>query len=859
MRVWRRMRAGLSREEALRQARLKLGGLDKTKEECRDALGVSVVESLIQDVRFGLRMLRKNPGFTAVVVLSLGLGIGANTAIFSVIDTVLLSPLHAREASRIVIFQNTSATGASSTFASEANFNLWREQTGSFEDVAGYEDRPVNLTGVDQPEQVQAEEVTTNYFRLFGFPLARGRTFSPDELLPNGRRTAIISYGLWRSEFGSDSHVLGRTMSLEGSAYQIVGIMPPIHTESPEPVDVWIPFQIDPDSSNQVHYGLFTVAGRLKPGVTLDRANAQLQLAADEFRRKFPFGLFGPKDGFKVQPMRDVLVGDVRSSLWILAGAVSLLLLIACANIASLLMIRNCGRIREIAIRASLGAGRGRIIGQMLVESVLLSFTGGVLGLVLGFAGIRALLAVNPGNIPRIGEHGSAVSLDWHILVFTGTISLLTGILFGVVPALQSSRADLGAALKPGTVTFRHGIRQTTFRSGLVITEVGLAVVLLSGAGLLIRTLMSLRAVNPGIDTHNVLTVHMTLSNPPITNAAVLTSFVRNGTERLNRIPGVELSAAAGSLPLGPLNNLPFDVIGRPLTGKFHGRAHEVTISSDYFQVFKIPILRGRAFTDRDESGTPAVAIINEAMARRFWPGADPLKDSIIMAKGISPALDDAPRQIIGIARDVHDDALAIPPYPTVYIPMSQLTDGRAAGIALFWIVRTRAEPFAFSFAVQKELRQVSAGLPLGSVHSMDELAGQSISRQRFNMLLLTMFGILALILAATGVYGLVAYSVQQRTQEIGIRVALGAQRSEILRLMFATGGKLIAIGLGVGIVGALAVTRVIASLLFGVRPTDAITFASAMLLLGVVALLACYIPARRAMRVDPMVALRHE
>jgi putative ABC transport system permease protein len=847
------------RSFARRLAQVQLGGVEQVKETVRAARTGAWLETLFQDVHFGSRMLRKNPGFTVMAVLTLALGIGANTAIFSVINTVLLSPVRAREANRIVIFKNTTAAGASGTFASEANFNIWREQTTSFEDVAGYEDNVMNLTGVDQPEQVQAEKVTANYFRLFGFPLAQGRTFSPDELLPNGRRTAIISYGLWRSEFGSDSHVIGRTMSLEGNAYEIVGIMSPIQTESAEPVDVWIPFQIDPDSGDQVHSRAFTVAGRLSSGVALDAANAQLQLAADEFRRKYPTSLFGPKDGFKVEPMRDVLVGEVRSSLWVLGGAVGLLLLIACANIASLLMVRAGGRIREFAIRTSLGAGRGRVVRQMLTESILLSFMGGVLGLVLGFLGIRVLLAINPGNIPRIGEHGSAVSLDWRVFAFTAITSLIVGILFGAFPALQSSRTDLGTALKPGAVVFHHGLRHATFRSILVISEIGLAVVLLTGAGLLIRTLMSLRAVDPGIDIHNVLTVHMIPSNPPIANAPALTSFVRNGTERLNRLPGVELSACAGSLPLSPQNNFPFDVIGRPLTGKFHGRAHEVTVSSDYFRVFQIPILRGRAFTDLDENGTPSIAIINEAMARQFWPGADPLKDSIIVAKGISPLLDDAPRQIIGISGDVHDDALAFAPYPTVYIPMSQLTDRRAVTAGLYWIVRTRSEPFALSSVIQNELRQASAGLPLGGVHSMDELLGQSISRQWFNMLLLTMFGVLALILAATGIYGLLAYSVQQRTQEIGIRVALGAQRSEILRLVFATGGKLVASGLGVGIVGALAITRVIASLLFGVRPTDAITFVSAMLLLSSVALLACYIPARRALKVDPMAALKYE
>jgi putative ABC transport system permease protein len=855
------LRAEMTPEQARRQALLKLGGIEQTEENYRDQRGLPWVETLLQDIRFGLRTLRKNPGFTVVAVLTLALGIGANTAIFSVINTVLLSPLHARDATRIVVFLNTSAAGYSSPFASEAKFNLWREQTSAFEDVAGYEDSVTNLTGVNQPEQVQTEKVTANYFRLFGFPLAQGRTFSADELLPYGRHTAVISYGLWRSEFGSDPHVLGRTMSLEGSVYTIAGIMAPVQTESAEPIDVWVPFQIDPNSTDQVHYGGFTVAGRLKSGVTLEMANTELQLAADEFRRKFPGGIgnVGPNDGFRAQPMKEALVGDVRSSLVVLGGAVGLLLLIACANVASLLLVQASGRRREIAIRASLGASRSRIARQMFVESMFLSVTAGVVGLAFGFVGIRTLLALNPGNIPRIGEHGSAVTLDWRVLLFTGISSVLTGILFGVIPAIQSSRADPGAVLNASAGSFSHSGRQTKARSLLVITEIGLAVVLLTGAGLLIRTLASLRSVNPGIDAHNVLTIRMMVSNPPIANASALTTFVRNGTERLDRLPGIELSASAGSLPLGPQSNLPFNVLGRPLNGRFHGRAHEVTISAEYFKVFKIPVLHGRAFTDSDETGTPNVAIINEAMAGQFWLGADPLKDSIIMAKGISPLLDDSPRQIVGIVDNVHDDALPIPPYPTVYIPMAQLSDHRAARVNLFWLVRTRAEPLALSSAVQNELRQASAGLPLGSVHSMDELVGQSISRQEFNMLLLTIFGCLALALAAIGIYGLVAYSVQQRTREIGIRVALGAQRSEILRLILVNGSQLIVSGMVIGILGALAVTRLIASLLFGVTPRDAVTFIGAAVFLGPVALFACYIPARRAMRVDPMVALRYE
>jgi len=856
------LRAGMTPEEARRQALLQLGGLEQTKESYRDRRSLPWLETLLQDVRFGLRMLRKNPGFTAVAILTLALGIGANTAIFSVVNTVLLSPLDSPDAGRIVVFLDTSAAGRSNSFASDAKFNLWREQTGAFQDVSGYKYSVMNLTGVDRPEQIQVEQVSADYFRLFGFPLAQGRTFSPDELLPNGRETAILSNGLWRSEFGGDPHVLGRTISLGGRPYEVIGILAPVHTESDQPIDVWVPLQIDPNSADQVHFANFTVAGRLKSGITLDIAKAQLQLAADEFRRKYPGGLgnVGPRDGFSVQSMKDELVGDVRSSLLILAGAVTLVLLIACANVASLLLARASGRRREIAIRASLGAGRSRIMRQMLVEGMLLAVAGGALGLAFGIGGIRALLAANPGNIPRIGEHGSAVTPDWHVFAFTAVISLLTGILFGLLPAFQSSRVDLATDLKGSAGAFGMGFRQNRIRSLLVIGEMGVAVVLLAGAGLLIRTFISLRSVDPGIDVDRVLTVQMILSNPPIGSAAALSAFLRNGIAGLDRVPGVESSAAAGGLPLGPHSNLQFTIIGRPLKSRFHGRADWFDVSPGYFAALEIPVLRGRAFTDGDVSGAPNVAIINRAMARQFWPHADPLKDSIVIAKGISPMLDDPPRQIVGIVGDVRNDALPIPSYPAMYIPMGQMSDRRAAaGRSLIWIVRTRIEPYALSPAIQTELRQISEGMPLGSAHSMNDLVAKSISRQDFDMLVLTIFGCSALILAAIGIYGLMAYSVEQRKQEIGIRMALGAEPKHVRRMILFEGGALTLAGIFAGVAASLALTRFMASLLYGVKPWDPIAFGSVIVLLGSIAVLAAYIPARRAMRVDPMVALRYE
>jgi putative ABC transport system permease protein len=819
------------------------------------------VGNLWHDLKHSLRSLFKNPGFTIAAVAALALGIGTNTAIFTVVNTVLLKPLTYPDADRIVQFLLTSPDGKGAA-ASPTKFNNWREQTSVLQDVAAYDfgGPGFNLTG-DRPEQVHGIHVSEGYFRLFGAPVMLGRTFTPQEDSPNGGKVVVISYGLWQRKFGGNPKIVGTALSLGNEPYTIVGVLGQSFVTDPD-ADIWIPFQIDPNSTNQGHF--FLAAGRLKPGVTVAQANAQMKVAADQFRRRYPQGAMGPNEGFAVEPIRDTIVSGVRQSLFVLLGAVSLVLLIACANVANLLLVRAAGRKREFAIRVSMGATRGRIIRQLLVESTLLAVTGGILGSILGYIGVRALLALSPGNIPRIGEHGAGVTIDWRVLAFTLGVSLLTGILFGLFPAIGASRPDLNSTLKESSNRAGTGFRQSKARSLLVICEVSLALVLLIGAALLIRTFLALRGVNPGFNPHNVLTMQMSLTGDRFQKTAGVAQLARDGRERINAIPGVEASASTCCLPLEGGFGLPFNVVGRPL-GKepYTGGAGWMNTSPGYFDVFKIPILRGRDFKDSDITGAPGVVLINEAMAKAFWPKENPVGQQIIIGKGVGPQFEEPARQIIGIVGDIRDGGLNRDPRPLMIIPQAQVPDGMTALNAnigpVTWLVRTHTDPHQFMTSVPEQLRQASGGLPVARVRSMEEVVVHSTAREDFNMLLLTIFGASALILAAIGIYGLMAYTVQQRTQEMGIRMALGADRSRIRNLVVWQGMQLALAGAVIGIAAAFGLTRLIASFLFGVKPYDPIVFVTVPLILTAVALFAVWLPATRASKLDPMESLRVE
>ena len=822
-----------------------------------------MIESFVQDLRQSMRMFWQSRGFTAAAVAALALGIGANTAIFSVVNAVLLKPVPFPDPDRLVMLQVTSPQGVNGG-GSPAKFMHYREQSQVLRDVAAFNTGVVNFAGGAFPEQLRSGRVTADFFRLFGAPVLRGRTFSPDEDRPDGDKVVVLSYGVWVRRFDSDPDVVGKTISLSGNPHTVIGIIDPsvdFQELAPDP-EVWLAFQFDPNTKDQGHY--FRVAARLAPDVSLEQANARLALSAKEYTTKFPNTL-GQGAVFAAVPMREALVTNVRSSLLVLVGAVSFVLLIACANVANLLLVRATGRRREIAVRAAIGAGRGRIMRQLLTESVVLSLAGGVLGTILGIIGIRALLTVNTAGLPRIGQDGSLVGLDWRVLLFTIGVSLGTGILFGLIPAVQGSRADLSSTLKESAGRSGTGFRQNKARSLLVVIEVALALILLIGSALLIRTAVALGRVDPGFDARNVLTMRMSLTGPRFLKSEGVEQMVRDGVERLRSVPGVVAASATCCVPLQGGYGLPFVVVGRPLPpdGPYHGGGSWVTISPGYFDVFKIPVKRGRAFSDRDTQTTPGVVIINETMARRFWEKGDPLNDQLVIGRGVMREFAAEPdRQIIGIVGDVRNGGLNNDPGPMMYIPQAQVPDAANAlnvGLTpISWVVRTQVEPRSVSDAVQEQLRQAS-GLPVSNVRTMSDVVSTSTSRQQFNMWLMTVFGGSALLLAAIGIYGLMAYSVEQRTQEIGIRLALGAPATSVKNMIVRQGMTLTLVGVVVGVGSAYLLSRFVSSFLFGVTATDPLIFVAVPLVLSTVALLAVWLPARRASRIDPIIALRAE
>ena len=822
------------------------------------------METFFRDLRQSLRMFAQSPAFTLAAVAALTLGIGANTAIFSVVNAVLLKPVAIQDPDRVVVFMNVSPRGRGAG-ASPAKFVHYRQQDQVVQDVAAFNIGVMNFTGSGFPEQLRSGRVSADFFKLTAPPMIQGRAFLPEEDRPNGPRVAILSKRLWETRFNSDPNLTGKSISLGGEPYTIVGVLGDFDfREFGLTPQVWTLFQFAPNTTDQLHY--FQVIGRLKPGVTLQQADSRLSASAVDYRQKFPN--FGPQNSFGVRPIRDVIVGDqTRQSLLIYGGAVSLVLLIACANVANLLLVRATGRRREIAIRAAIGGSRRRIIRQLLTESVVLSLAGGLLGLFVGWAGIRALLSVNTAGLPRVGENGANVGLDWMVVAFTVGVSLATGLIFGLIPALQSSKTDLTTTLKESAGRSGTGFRQNKVRSALVVIEVALALVLLIGSALLIRTAVALGRVDPGFDTHNVLTLKMSLKGVQYEKAEAVEQVVRNGVEKLRAIPGVENASATCCVPLEGGYGLPFRIVGRPLgadaQGPFHGGGGWMTVSPGYFEVFKIPVRKGRTFNERDTSASAPVVLINEAMARQYWPNADPLADRIVIGKGgMREFATEGDRQIIGVIADIKSNGLDTEPQPQMWIPQAQVPDAANAlnvGLTpISWIIRTQLAPQSLSQTIQEQLQQAT-GLPVTDVRSMDEIAARSVSRQKFNMWVMTVFGGCALLLAAIGIYGLMAYSVEQRTQEIGIRLALGAQASQVRKMVVSQGMILALVGVAIGLGAAFGLARLITTFLYGVTAKDPLVFVGVPILLSAVAFFAVYLPARRASKVDPLIALRYE
>ena len=820
---------------------------------------------MMRDLRYALRMLRKSPGFTAIAVAALALGIGANTAIFTVIDRVLLRPLPYRDAGRLVILLRKYPDGNSGSSVSIPKFNVWKTATG-IENASAYDfvGSGMNLSSSGLPEQVKTIHVSENYFRLFAANPILGRTFTHEEDTPNGPKAAVIGNGLWKRRFGGDPGLLGRSMPLNGEPYTVIGIMGADYESDPK-ADVFIPLQPDPNSTNQGHY--LVMGARMKPGVTLPQLNAEMKLVGDKFRRLYPEWM-DKTESAGAMTMREYETGQVKGTLWILLGAVGFVLLIACANVANLLLARAAGRSKEIAVRLAIGAGRKHILRQLLTESVLLATVGGLAGVFLGTVGLRVLLSFAPSDLPRMpeAEHLSALALlDGRILLFTLGVSGLTGILFGLVPALQVSRPDLNRALREGGARTTGGARRQLTRSVLVVAEIALSLVLLIGAALLIRTFVALNNVKPGFDTANVLTMKTSLAGVKYDTAVKMETLIRNMQEHFESLPGVEAAAYAILLPMENNMDLPFSIVGHspPNGERYRGDEQYRLIGAHYFQALGIPLRRGRVFDDADSSRGAPVVLLNEAFAKKYWPKEDPLGQSLLIGHGLGPEFEDKPRLVVGIVGNVRDRGLDQDLSPVYYVPEAQAPDGLVALgnriVASSWVLRTRGNPSTLAGGVQREMLRVDPQLPVAQVYSMARVVAKSTARQNFNMLLLGIFAGVALLLAAVGIYGVMAYTVEQRTAEIGIRVALGARQMQMLGLIMRHGLLLAGIGVAIGAGAAYGLTRLLAHLLFGVTASDPATFIVVSTILTTVALLACFIPARRAARVDPIVALRCE
>jgi predicted permease len=818
------------------------------------------------DLKYALRMLRSSPGFTSVAVAALALGIAANTAIFTVINAVLLHTLPFPEPDRIMRLARLFPQNNVGTSNSIPKYMVWRNnQVFDAMTLYGEGGPGANLGTGDRPEQVRLLRASDGYFRVFGVSPQFGRVYTPEEDLPNGPKVAVLTYGLWLSHFGGEHSMIGKTILLNGEPHTVLGVLQKGFQPDP-PADIFLPLQADPNSTNQGHY--LRAAGRLKPGISVAAARAEMKVVGERFRALHSKWM-DRNESVAVTPLQESVVGDVRKPLLILLGAVTFVLLIACANVANLLLARAAVRQKEMALRVAVGANRGRIIRQLLTESVLLAGMGGVLGFALGIAGVRGLLLLAPGNIPLLtgqnGLHTPIPLLDWRVALFTFAVVLLTGIVFGLYPALQTSNPDLASTLKEAGGRSGVSRRQHRARAALVIAEIAMALVLLTGAALLIRTFIGLRSVNPGFDPHHVLTMETSMSGPAYATTASVDRFVTQVTRRIELLPGVEASAAAIMLPVQCCIDLPLQIPGKPLKEgqQFHGDEQWRSSSVHYFQVLRIPLLRGRAFRETDTANAVRVVVINDAFAKKYWPKEDAIGQVMVIGKGLGPEFEDAPRQVIGIVGNVREAGLERGEVPVMYLPQGQVPEGitslAASVVPLSWAIRTNGDSGSIRRAIEREVRAVDAMMPVAHEQTMEQIVGDSLARQDFNMVLLTVFAASALLLAAIGIYGLMAYTVQQRTQEIGIRMALGARRPDMLKLVMAQGMRLALGGLLLGLALSYALMGLLRSMLFGVAATDPVTFGAVAALLALVAVAATFLPARRASSVEPVEALRYQ
>jgi putative ABC transport system permease protein len=810
------------------------------------------MNSLLKDLRYGLRMLAKNPGSTLVAVLALALGIGANSAIFSVVNAVLLRPLRYRDPAHLVVIWETKLSkGISQEFVSPPDYRDWLEQQRVFDQVAALRAQPAVLTGGQLPERVETALVSPSAFELLGAKAALGRTFFSAEDQPGRNRVAVLSYGLWQRRFGADSGILGKTVIVDGNSFTVVGVTPRDFRLLDTPSELWMPYTLDAKELSQRGFHTLRVIGHLKSGVSPEQASAEMRSIAGRIEQQYADTNSGWST--KIVGLRDQLVGDIGPTLWTLLGAVVFVLLIACANVANLLLARAGSREKEIALRTALGANPGRLVRQLLTESVLLGLAGGLVGLALAAWGVSLLEQFGPSNLPRLEE----VTIDWRVLAFTLSMSVLTGIVFGLAPALSSVRSDLNSILKTSGRGTTGGRSRARWRNALVVSEVASCVVLLAGAGLLIRSFARLESVNPGFRPDHVLTMQIALPETRYSGQKIAL-FYQQLVERLHSLAGVQYAGIARNLPLsGSDASLNFVIENRPVASSAEqSRAKYRAASADYFAALGIPLVRGRYFDRTDGDKTPGVVIVNNTMARRFWPGDDPV------GKRMKAGFDGSQWcTIVGIVGDVKHTGLDAETNAEMYYHYRQIPPelmGFVEG-TMTLVLRTQVEPNSMVAAVRGEVQKLDADLAVFNVKSMQDLVGGSLAQPRFRTLLLGVFAAVALILAATGLYGVIAYAVTQRTNELGVRMALGAQKSDVLKLVVGEGAQLAALGIGIGLVVAFPLMRIISRLLFGVNAADPVTFGATTLVILLVTVAASYLPALRAIKVDPVVALRSE
>ena len=796
---------------------------------------------LWQDLRYGARMSLKNPGFTLIAALTLALGIGANTAIFSVVNAVLLRPLPFKEPERLVMVWNrgAEAAGGDRTPLAVADLLDWRAQSRSFAEIEAFQNTIYNYTGGDSPERVQAAVVTAKFFSMLGALPSLGRAFSPDEERPGAQRVVLLSDGFWRKHFAADPQVVGRAIKLSGDSFTVIGVMPAALDFPNKDVELWTALQLQQPTRRGPYF--LTGAARLKPGVSLDQARAE---ALNTFKSSFE----GKLD-LNVLPVNDFIVGNVRLALLVLLGAVTLVLLIAAVNVANLTLARSATRVKEISIRAALGASRVRIIRQLLTESLLLAVAGGMLGALWATWGVKLLLKMAPESIPRLGQIG----IDGRALGWTALVSLLTGALFGLAPAWQGSRLSLNETLKEGGRSGTDSPGKRRWRGLLVVSELALAVMLLIGAGLLVKSFRRLQQVDPGVDTDRVLTMQLALRGPQYADPQQVAEFYARLLERVQGLPGARAAAASNSLPPNSVEfSDDFTIEGRPAAPNQPPLiAYMIRVSVDYFRAFGIPLRSGRYFNAADSRDAQRVAIINETLARRFFPNEDPIGKRINTGDERQPSI----WQIAGVVGDVKYTGLAGETQPAMYQPLVQATTGN-----VFLSVKTEAaDPLVLTAAVRNEIRSLDRDLPVSRVRTLEQRFATAVEQPRFGATLVALFAALALILASIGVYGVISYSVTQRMHEMSIRIALGARSRDVLALVVKQGMTLTVIGVAVGLSASFALTRLMKTLLFGVSATDPLTFILISLLLTSVALMACFVPARRATKADPMIAMRSE